>query len=126
MTPVEIMAFLVVLLGGIKIIVIMIDPIKWKPVVKTVYGHPLYAQFFGVVLGLGSLYYLLQELTIVQIFAVMFFFMCLMMMGVAAFGKDLIKFADTIFKRKDLVKSTGLLYIIWIVLMCWVLAELFL
>lgn len=68
MTPVEIMALLVVLLGGIKIIVIMMDPVKWMPVVRKVYGNPLPTQFFACVFGVVSLYYLLQEVTIVQIF----------------------------------------------------------
>jgi len=126
MTPVEIMALVVVLLGGIKIAVLFADPKKWASVAKKVYGTPLVTQFFAAVFGIGSLYFLLQEVTIVQIFAVMFFFMCLMMMGVAAFGKELVKLVDVILKRKDLVRSTGLLYLIWIVLMVWVIAELFL
>ena len=125
MTPVEIMAFIVAALIGIKLLVIMINTKNWMPVVKAVYGNPAITQLVALVLGGISLWYLLQEMTIVQIFAVMFFFMMLMLVGFAAFSKDLMGLANKLLKEPNVLKRSWLATTIWVVLVIWVLWALF-
>ena len=125
MTPIEIMAFIVAALIGIKLLVIMVNPKNWMPVVKAVYGNPGITTLVGLVLGGWSLMYLLKEMTIVQIFAVMFFFMMLMLVGVAAFSKDLMGLANKLLKEPNVLKRSWLATTIWVVLVIWVLWALF-
>lgn len=125
MTPIEIMALLLAGLGLIKMIVIFNNPAKWHTVVKKVYANPQMLTLSGVVIAGGSLYYLLQVMTIVEIFAVMFFMMGLMMMSMAAFTKDVLTMADKIYKRQNVLSKAWLAVLAWIALCLWVLLELF-
>ena len=125
MTPIQIMALIVALLGGIKLIVILIDPRIWlKKVVKPIYGNPMFASVLGLLIAGVSLYYLNKSFTIVQIFAVMIFFMGLMLMSFAAVSKEMLALADKVLK-KDCLKAFWLPTIIWILLLIWVFYALF-
>ena len=97
----------------------------FKGVVKPVYSNSFMLQFIGLILAGVSLFYLLGEFTIVQIFAVMFFFASLMLFGVGAYAKEILDFADKIYKKKGLVRKAWLSILIWLVLIFWVLVELF-
>ena len=125
-TPIETLALIIALLSLTKLLVILVNPMSWfKKVVKPVYSNPFILQFIGLLLAGVSLFYLLQEFTIVQIFAVMFFVMSLMLFGVATYGKDLLDFADKIYKRKGAIRKSWLSILIWFILIIWVLIELF-
>jgi len=125
MTPIEIMALIIAGFTLVKLAVIMYDPRKWMPVVKAVYSNPARTQLVGLVLAAGSLMYLLRSFSIVDIFAVMFFFVSLMMVGVSAFSKELLKLSQEIMKKKDVLKRSALPFLIWAVLCVWVFKELF-
>ena len=125
-TPIETLAFIIAALSLIKILVILVNPMSWfRGVVKPVYSNPFWLQFIGLILAGVSLFYLLQELTIVQIFAVMFLFAALMLFGVAAYNKEILALADKIYKKKGAIKKSWLSILIWLVLIIWVLVELF-
>ena len=125
MTPIEIMAAIVAVLVIIKLLVIMVNPKNWIPVVKAIYGNPGITTLVGLVLGGWSLMYLLKAMTIVDIFAVMFLFMMLMIIGVASFGKELQALAIKLLKEKNILQRAWLATLIWIVLTIWVLWTLF-
>ena len=125
MRPVEIIALVFVAFALIKLIVILINPMSWKPVVKGIYNKPIVTTVAGFVLGLIILRYLLEELTIVQIFASMTFMMALMMVQFAAFGGEIIEMSDRFFNDREMLKKIWLSLSIWIVLMIWVLYEIF-
>ena len=121
MTPIQIMALIVALLGAIKTIVVLIKPKAWvDKVVKPIYANPMVTSIVALIIGGVSLWYLLQELTIVQIFASMLFFMALMLLGFAAFSKDTLAFAQKLLKDKECIKRSWLLLILWIALLIWV------
>jgi len=125
-TPIETLALIIALLSLIKLIVILVNPMSWfKGVVKPIYSNPFMLQLIGLILAGVSLFYLLREFTIVQIFAVMFFFASLMLFGVGAYAKEILDFADKIYKKKDTIKRAWLSILVWLVLIFWVLMELF-
>ena len=125
-TSIEILALILIILSGIKIITILINPSIWlNKVVKKVYVGKR-TTFIFLVLALIVLYFLLQEITIIQILAVMLFAAFIFGIGFSIHSKELIKLADQIFKNKNIVKSNWLPIIIWIILLLWGLKELFL
>ena len=125
MTPIEIMALVVVLLGGIKLIVFAINPKSWMKVVDSVFSRPMLTTVVSLILGALVLWFLLKEITIVQIFGAMLFFMFLMALGWSAYSKEMLAFSKKVLKQKDLLKRSWLILVIWIVLLIWVLYALF-
>lgn len=126
MTPIEIIAFILVLLVLVKLIVILINPKSWQKTTQALIGKPILTIVVSLVLAAVVLYYLLAELTIVQIFAVMAFLALLMMLSMAAYSKEFLTMAKKILKDRSALKKCWLPIAIWIVLMLWVLYALFL
>ncbi|MBW3002258.1 hypothetical protein KY338_03805 [Candidatus Woesearchaeota archaeon] len=125
MTPIQIMALIVAVLGAIKLLVIIVDPKIWlKKVVKPIYANTMVASLLGLIIAGVSLYYLNQELTIVQIFAVLLFFMGLMLMSFAVMAKEMVGLADKVL-RKDGLMRFWLPMLIWVLLLIWVFYALF-
>jgi len=126
MTPVEVMATVLALLIAVKLLVIFVNPRAWiKNVALPIYSHSTVTMCFGVLLGGASLWFLLQTLTIVDIFAVMFFLSMIMMIGVASFPKEMVSLSKKFYSDHKLVKQSWLSVSIWVVLTVWVLWELF-
>ena len=72
------------------------------------------------------LYYLLQELTIVEIFAAAAFVTLLLVGGISDLAKRLINVYDKHIKNGTLWREYWLYALIWLALMVWVFIELFL
>jgi len=126
MTPIEIMAAFVALLILVKLVTVGFKPKAWMDnVAKPIYSNASIATVVGLVIAGGSLWFLLKELSIVQIFAAMLFFIGLMVVGIAPLGKDLMVMADKMVKQKNLLKQFWLAWVIWVVLAVWVLYTLF-
>ena len=125
MTPVKIIALIFIVFALVKLLVICIDPASWKSVVKTIYGKPIYTIGLSLIAALVVLMFLLQEITIVQIFASMTFMMVLMMVQFAALGNEIVELSDRFLSDRNIIKKMWLSLSIWIVLMIWVLYELF-
>lgn len=124
-TPIEILALILIVISSIKIITISINPTAWlNKIVKNVYVGKRTTIIF-LILALIVLYFLLQELTIVQILAVMLFTAFIFAIGFSIHSKELIKLADQIYRKKNIIKSNWLPLIIWIILLVWGLKELF-
>lgn len=125
MDPLALMALIILVLSLVKVIVIFIDPKIWfRAVVKKVYGHPRVTQVLAVIGLLLVLKYLLVEITIVQIFAVMLFFMFLMAIGFASYNKEIIKFAHDTLSGKHVLRKSWLSLLIWFSLLVWLLFTL--
>lgn len=124
MTAVEIMALVVVVIAAIKIIVVLSNPRNWLAVVKAIYANPVLTALVALVLAIVSLGYLLKEVTIVQIFAVMLFLWFLMMLGFAMYSKDVVAWADKMLTKK-MIKKSWLAIVIWVVLLVWALYGIF-
>ena len=107
----------------IKLIVISINPKSWMRFSKNLFVKPWLTTSISLILALVVLYYLLVEMTIVQIFAVMLFLTLIMIAGTAHFAKDLHKTFDK--KIQEKIKDSWLSIIIWFILSIWVLIQLF-
>ena len=125
MTPIEIIALVFIVFVLIKLVVIWNNPLNWKPVVTAVYGKPAVTIVVALALGVIILRYLLVELTIVQIFASMTFMMALMAVQFALFGKELTELSDKYFEDRAMLKKAWLSIILWLLLIAWVLYEIF-
>lgn len=126
-SSVEILALILIIVTAIKLIVISISPSAWmNNVVRKVYGKPGILMMVSLLLAGLVLYYLIQELSIVQILAVMLFLSLLMAITVSAYSEEVLAMADTIYQKGGLLKKAWLSLIIWIVLLLWGLKELFL
>ena len=71
------------------------------------------------------LYYLLQEITIVQIFAVMLFIALMAAMGISAYAREFVPLAKKLLKDRNILRKAWLLIVIWIILLIWAFKELF-
>lgn len=126
MTPIEIMALIVIVISVIKIIIMLTNPMKWMGVVNAVWKNKGVATIVSLI-GAGiALYYLLGAgITVVQIFAVLLLLMFLMGLSMAAYSDELLAMATKVLKNKGVVKKGWLAFIVWAVLLLWGLKELF-
>jgi len=124
-TPIEWIVTIFAVVGLIKLFVIMISRKSWWGLTKGVYGNPGITGAVSLVLAAVVLWFLLQELTIVQIIAAGIFMVLLMGFAFMTHAKELMGLAKKVYDKKF---SGGLwLYIvIWVVLLLWVLYEIFL
>ena len=89
-TPVEWIAFLFVAIGLIKLIVIAFNKMAWFNFVSPLYKHGKRTSWIFLILSLLIFYYLLQELSIVQIMAAMAFFSFLIGFTFMQYSKDIL------------------------------------
>lgn len=125
MTPIEIFALIVVVLGLIKLVFIFIKPSSWTKVVKAIFGKPILTGIISLILAAVVLYYLLAEMTIVSLFGAMLFFMFIMLASYAVFAKEVISMMNSLLSQGNLLKRIWLMVVIWFVLLIWVLYALF-
>jgi hypothetical protein len=125
MTPIEIMALVFALIGAVKIIVLLTQPKSWMNLSKTIYQNSFITMIVSLVLAGVLLGYLLTEMTIVQIFAVMLFMAPLMAIGVSAYSKEALALMNKLAKDKTVVKRAWLAIVVWVILIIWVLYAIF-
>ena len=121
MTPIEIMALIVAALLIIKLVVIFINPKHWAKVAETSFTKPTVTIVVSLIWSAVVLYFLLQELTIVHIFAVTLFIMPLFAMGFALYAKETTALMNKLLKQKNMLRRAWLVIVIWLVLALWVL-----
>ncbi len=124
MNAVEVIALVVAVLSIIKILFVVVNRKFWvNSVIKNVYGNKTFAVIY-VVLILVVGYYLLQALSIVQIFAVVGLSSLLIGLGLMAYGEGIYKEAQRFVKGK--ISGWIWLYtVIWLALSVWVIYSIF-
>ena len=126
MTIIEWMAAIIAVIAIIKMLVILVSPKSWKGVINFVYGNTVVIMIVSFILAAGSLWYLLDSgMTIVQIFAVLFFGSFLAMMTVSVYSKEMIAMAKKLLSNKKFLRRAWLSIVIWLALSIWVIVELF-
>lgn len=125
MTPIETLALIAMLVIAIKLIVILVKPKAWADLVKKIWANPVLMEVIVLILATITLYYLLQELTIVQIFTVILFIALVAATSIAAYSKEMIALSQKMLKDKNIAKKAWLSILIWIILILWGLKELF-
>ena len=125
MTPIETFALILIIASAVKLVVVIINPKSWLNMVKNIWINITLATIISLVLASIVLYYLLQELTIVQILATTLFVALLIAAGMAVYANELMKIFDKALKDKSLIKKSWLYILVWLVLLIWGLKELF-
>ena len=126
MTPIEIIALIIILASAIKIVVILVKPGAWADLVKKIWAKPIVISIVSLILAALVLYYLVwvEGLTIVQILAVTAFVALLMAVGVGMYAKEVIGMATKMLK-KGIMKRAWLYTLLWVALIAWGAYELF-
>lgn len=121
---IEWIAFILALAGIIKIFALVMCRDFWiRNVTTRVYGSRLTAWVF-LILGVVVFYYLLQSLSIIQIFAVMGFTSLFVALAFIIYGVDLRAIAKK--SARQSFSLAGWIYLlVWLALSVWVLVELF-
>lgn len=126
MTPIEIMAFIVAFFTLGKMLTMLFSQKSWFPnLTKRFWGHPRRLTIGSLVVVIVSLWFLLQELTIVQVFAVTFFSMSLIVLGLAPLSKYMLEIEKKWFKEEKMITIGPIAWIVWVGLSIWVLYALF-
>ncbi|MEK6952466.1 MAG: hypothetical protein AABX29_05610 [Nanoarchaeota archaeon] len=121
MTTIEIFAFIIAIIALIKIIVLSKNPGAWIRLVKKIYSNPRLTTIISLILSLIVLYYLLLEITIVQIFAVMLFIALLGAVSISVYSKEMVFLVEKLSKDKNIMRKLWLPILIWIILILWVI-----
>ena len=124
-TPVETIALIIIVIATIKILVLLIKPMAWMKFAEKIYSNSMLTQLIGFVLAGIVFYYLLQEMTVVQILAVAAFISLLIGVGLMPIMGDLVKKYEGIIKKGNIWKDSWLYTLIWVALMAWGAKELF-
>jgi hypothetical protein len=114
-----------VIIAIIKILVCSFKPKAWLDLIKGLYKNGVVLFIVELILAAVLFYYLLMELSVVTIMAVIVLGALLTGMGFAVYSKEVIGFAGKIFKSKTMLNKAWLPILIWLALSIWVLVELF-
>src|SRR3989344_5872721 len=125
MSAIETIALVLVIVSVIKLFFLMVSPRSWFNAVGKLFLHPGIFTAIALILGAVVLKYLLVELTIVQIFAVMAFFAPLMWLTMSPYRKNLYDMATRELSSGGILKKNWFGVVIWILLVIWVLKELY-
>ena len=125
MTCLEWISLIIIVMICIKLIVVWMNPVSWKSVVNSVDARTAVTKTVGIILAAIILRCLLQELTIVQIFASMALMMALMMIQFAGYGREMIELSEKLLNDRSWIKKVWLSLVLWIGLMIWVLYDIF-
>jgi len=119
LTPVEIIALILIIFATLKIVVLLISPKSWINFVKGLWSNVVIIQLVSFVLAGIVLYYLLQQMTIVQILSVYAFFALMLVFGIASEAEFLFKKYDVQIKQKKLWKRYWFYTLLWVILLAW-------
>ena len=118
-TPVEIIALIMIVAVAIKMVVILVNPMAWMNFARKTYSNVRAVQISSLILAVVILYYLLQEMTIVQILAVTAFMGAMLAMGLAPHIGSIIKRYEAQIKKGQMWKDNLIYALIWIALLVW-------
>lgn len=122
---IEIVALVVSLLVIVKLLIVSFKPKSWFDLAKGLYSAPVVLFLVELVLALIVFYYLLQQLTIVQIMAAIGLGALLTGLSFTIYARETIAFASKFLKGKSLLSKAWLPILIWLTLAVWTLAALF-
>ncbi len=124
-TPLENIALILIVVSVIKILVILINPGSWFNFAKKVWSNSGITRMIALILAIIVFYYLMQELTIVQILAVTAFVALTIAVGLGDRINELLKHYEKLMKNRKMLKDHWMYLVIWLALMIWGIKELF-
>lgn len=123
MTIIEIFAIILAVLTLAKIITCLINPRAWMKLVEPLFKNPGVTTTVYLILVVVTGYYVLQSVSIVEIGAVMLFFVFLVGIGLMPYSETLFKLRDEVIEKG--VKKAWLAVIIWLAFALWLLYAVF-
>lgn len=126
MEIIEIFALIVLVAIAIKMLVILISPKSWLSFAGKIWKLPILVMVVSLILAGVVFYYLIQEINLVQIFAVMLFIALISAATMAVYAKEFLAVAQKIVKDRSFLKRAWLPILIWVILAIWAAEELFL
>jgi len=125
MTAVNVLAAIFAVIVLVKIAALLVNPKKVLKLGEGAIHHFALAKFTYLVLIVITGYYLLQELMVTQIAAVMLFTSLLFGMTLLGYDEHFLRFYKAIAKdRNQIISRAWIPVLIWVVLAAWVLAVL--
>jgi len=126
MTPIEIIALIGAIIVPVKIIMLLKGQKFWfEKVTEKYWGNAVTTTILSLLAVIVLLFFLLKELTIVQIWAGAVFGMALTSLALAPFSKWMLGVEKRWFAETNVIKTGWVAAIVWVVLVCWVLYALF-
>ena len=125
MTPIEICALIFAILVLVKLIVISINPRKWMDLAETLLKSHGYFSIVYLILAVIVGYYLMQELTVIQIVSAMLFTMLLAGLTMMQYPGPILKLSRETLKDKKVLSKNWFSVLIWIAIAVYTLYLLF-
>lgn len=124
MTALEVIATIFAIVVLVKLVVVLINPRLWmEHVAKPLLGNPPLATAVYATLAIVVGYFVLANLDITDVAAVMAFTALVTGLGMIPYAKTLLKAAEEMSAtRSDLLRNAWLPIVIWGVIALWVLA----
>lgn len=123
-TPLEMIAGALIAFTLIKLMVVVVSLPAWFSFARKFYERPAITSTVSAVLAGAVLYALVQSgLTVIQILAVTVFVVLVLLVGMAPYGAELIRWAEGR-DIKAILRETWLYSLIWAALVLWGLVEL--
>jgi len=123
-TPLETIALILIVIILVKLIIVILNRNAWLKFTHKIYNKPIPTTIILAALGILVLYYLVQELSIVQIMAVLAFSSLIFALGFLQYPKEMHKLSTKLLKKKF---SPGIIayILIWLALIIWAAIEIF-
>jgi len=123
-TAVQTIALIFILFVLIKLVIVLVNRKAWLNFSTKVYDKPMITSTILGILGILILFYLLQEISIVQIVAVLAFASILFGLGFLQYPKEILNLGKKILRGKH---SPGIILyvIVWLALILWALFAIF-
>jgi len=123
-TPLETIALVLIVIILVKLIIVIVNRNAWLKFTHKIYNKPIPTTILLAALGILVLYYLVQELSIVQIMAVLAFSSLIFALGFLQYPKEMHKLSTKLLKKKF---SPGIIVyiLIWLALIAWAAIEIF-
>ena len=125
MSVIESLALIILVISAIKLLVLIISPKSWMNFASKLWSAPKIVSGVSFVLALVVLYYLLQEINIVQIFAVILFVALISAASISGYAKELVHVMQGLVRRPGFFKRFWFPIVIWIILVVWGFVSLF-
>jgi len=123
----QIAVLLLAILVVIKFLVLAIEPKAWLNFAKSLYSNPLVTGLVEVILAAVLFYYLLMQLTIVQIMAAVTLGALLTALSFTIYGKEMLPWIGKMIRNKRILWSprAWFVWLIWLVLLGWAVYVIF-
>jgi hypothetical protein len=124
MDAIQLFAWIVVIAAAVKILVLLVNPKAWIRMASKIWKYPSAMMIVSLILGAVVLYYLIQTLSIIQIFAVILLVMLLSASTMAAYSKEFSAFIQKLSKERNVIGKAWLALIVWVALLVWAITAL--